>query len=269
MYTAHQVRAKARRAVKRRLEEVEQEEIEGGEINLVPYLDIVTNLMLFLLASVTAVILLGQINTTLPDKGPPAAASTDVKPDQTPDEQPLKLVVSVTKDRALLWSFSGLEGTLQAPKLVLERTGRVGDSCDGSYMCETGVCDGPTQKCVAGAEAATPVFDYRRLNAELHDIAKRRYAGKKRGPLTYQAILMADDTTPYSTLISFMGALRCKMPEFGKVPVACFLPTDDENLKKAANPVDDVGFLYDTARADYDPDRMALFHDILFSGGFN
>ena len=32
--------------------------------------------------------------------------------------------------------------------------------------------------------------------------------------------------------------------------------------------VDDAGFLYDTARADYDPDKMALFHDILFSGGF-
>ena len=33
--------------------DAEQEEIEGGEINLIPYLDIVTNLMLFLLASMT------------------------------------------------------------------------------------------------------------------------------------------------------------------------------------------------------------------------
>jgi biopolymer transport protein TolR len=268
MYSAHQVRARVRRAVKRREEDVEQEEVESGEINLVPYLDIVTNLMLFLLASVTAVILLGQINTTLPDKGPAQAATADTPPDQTPDEQPLKLVVSVTKDRALLWSFSGLEGTLQAPKLVLERTGRVGEACDGSYMCETGVCDRATQKCAAGNEEAVPVFDFRRLNAELYDIAKRRYAGRKRGPLTYQAILMADDTTPYSTIIAFMGAMRCRMPEFGKTPVQCYLPTEDENLKKAANPVDDAGFLYDTARADYDPDKMALFHDILFSGGF-
>src|SRR5690349_12366181 len=112
MYSAHQVRAKVRRAVKRREDDVEQEEIESGEIN-----------------------------TTLPDKGPPAASSTDTKPDQNPDEQPLKLVVSVTKDRALLWSFSGLEGTLQQPKLVLERVGRTGDSCDGAYMCESANCD--------------------------------------------------------------------------------------------------------------------------------
>ncbi len=35
---ASQVRAKARAAMRRRAEEIEQEEIEGGEINLVPYL---------------------------------------------------------------------------------------------------------------------------------------------------------------------------------------------------------------------------------------
>ena len=62
--------------------------------------------------------------------------------------------------------------------------------------------------------------------------------------------------------------MRCRLPEFGKVPEQCFLPTDDENLKKAANPVDNEDRLYDTTRVDYNPDKMALFHDILFSGGF-
>ena len=42
----------------------------------------------------------------------------------------------------------------------------------------------------------------------------------------------------------------------------------DEALKKAPNPIDPVGYLYDTARAPYDPTKMALFHDILFSTGF-
>jgi hypothetical protein len=44
--------------------------------------------------------------------------------------------------------------------------------------------------------------------------------------------------------------------------------TADEVLTKAANPMDDLGRLYDTARVDYDPDKMALFNDILFSRGF-
>ena len=50
---AAQVRARARMAMKRREEEIELEEIEGGELNLVPYLDIITNVVLFLLASVS------------------------------------------------------------------------------------------------------------------------------------------------------------------------------------------------------------------------
>ena len=55
---AAQVKAKARMAVKRREEHVEDEEMESGELNLVPYLDIVTNIMLFLLATVTSGLIL-------------------------------------------------------------------------------------------------------------------------------------------------------------------------------------------------------------------
>ena len=268
MYDAHQVRAKARFAVKRREEDIEQDELESGEINLIPYLDIVTNLMLFLLASVSAGVLLGQLNTMLPDKAPAGASAQQTPPDQKPEDQPLKMVVSVTKDKLLLWSFSGLEGTLKEPKLVLDRIGRVGESCDGNYMCESENCDGRTQKCAPSSDPPTPVFDYRRLNAELYDIAKRRYTGKKRKAQTYQSILMADDLTPYATIIALMSAMRCKMPAFGAVPVNCYLPTEDPNLKKAPNPVDAADALYDTDRADYDPDKMALFHDVLFSSGF-
>src|SRR3954468_7982942 len=103
-YSAQRVRAKTRAAVKRREDMIEQEEMESGELNLIPYLDMVTNLMLFLLASVSAGLILVQLDTTLPDKqtAPPAAATT---PATTPDEQPLRLVVSVTRDRMLLWSI--------------------------------------------------------------------------------------------------------------------------------------------------------------------
>ena len=41
------------------------EEMENGELNLIPYLDIVTNLTLFLLATVSAGLILVQIDTTL------------------------------------------------------------------------------------------------------------------------------------------------------------------------------------------------------------
>jgi biopolymer transport protein TolR len=267
LYSAQRVRSKSRSAVRRREDTIEQEEMESGELNLIPYLDMVTNLMLFLLASVSAGLILVQLDTTLPDKAtaPPTTAST---PSTNPDEQPLKLVVSITRDRMLLWSISGLEGTLKEPKQAFPRTGREGESCDGAYMCETNSCDSQTQKCVASKDEPAPVFDYRAFNNALFEIASRRYTGKPRKPETYQMILMADESTPYSTIVSVMSAMRCKLPDFGKEVVGCALPTEDAALKKAPNPIAPDGKLYDTSRAAYDPKKMALFHDILFSSGF-
>ena len=139
---AAQVRAKARMAMKRREEEIETDEREGGELNLVPYLDIITNVVLFLLASVTTGLVLGTVNSSLPEfsagaapAAPPArhgayrylsyngawglsglAAENAANPT---DEPPLQLVAAVTKKEIQLFSLSGLEGTVTAPKLRL------------------------------------------------------------------------------------------------------------------------------------------------------
>jgi biopolymer transport protein ExbD len=269
-YSAQRVRAKTRAAIKRREETIETEEMESGELNLIPYLDMVTNLMLFLLASVSAGLILVQIDTTLPDKAPPSPTNV-TQPSTNPDDQPLKLFVSIKRDEMLLWSASGLEGTLAAPKATFRRVGKDGESCDGSYMCESNLCDGEKQRCVPNPnpkEDPQPVFDYRALNKTLLEIATRRYAGKQRKADTYQIILQADGSVPYSTVVSTMAAMRCVLPEFGKEPVACALPTEDENLKKAKEPISPDGKLYDTTRASYDPKKMALFSEIAFSSGF-
>jgi biopolymer transport protein ExbD len=268
---AAQVKAKARMAVKRREELIEQEEIEGGEINLIPYLDIVTNLMLFLLASVSAGLVLGQLNTTLPDKGPPAASMNNQNPDENPDDKPLKLVVSVLKDKVVLWSITQLEGTIKEPKLVLPLSGQDGSPCDDTFQCQSNYCS-KEHACAANPDpnvAPSPVFDYRALNDALVEIATRRYQGKKRKLPTYQAILMADGTTPYATIVSIMDAMRCRFPtKDKKAPVDCYFPTADEYMRKAAEPIDKESRVFDTDRVDYDPSTYALFPDILFSTGF-
>ncbi|MCE9578533.1 MAG: biopolymer transporter ExbD [Deltaproteobacteria bacterium] len=265
MLSAHQVRNKQRAAVRRREDDVEEDEITSGELNLVPYLDIVTNLMLFLLASVTAIVILGQINTTLPDKGQSASTAD---PQTKPEDVPLKMVVSITKDKIILWSISGLEGTLKDPKITVARTGRQGEKCDGGYMCESNVCETQTRTCTAPDPKATivPVFDYRTLNDALFKIARDRYLGKHRSLATYQAILMADGSIPYGTIISVMNAMRCKLPAVGTGTNGCYLPSAE--LKPTDKPIVDADMVYDTARAEYNPDKFALFHDILFSTGF-
>src|SRR5258705_4689049 len=116
-YSAQSVRSKTRAAVQRRTDLIAQEELESGELNLIPYLDMVTNLMLFLLASVSAGLILVQIDTTLPDKAPPSPTNV-TQPATNPDDQPLKLFVSIKRDEMILWSASGLEGTLAQPNAV-------------------------------------------------------------------------------------------------------------------------------------------------------
>jgi biopolymer transport protein ExbD len=268
--SAQRVRSKVRNAVRRREDQIEQEEIESGELNLIPYLDMVTNLMLFLLASVATGIVFTQIDTQLPDHAPP---SSSVAPPATdPDDQPLKMIVSIKRDNIILWSITGLEGTIQAPKDVIGRTGRDNADCDGNYMCEGGFCS-DQRKCTVPVPPAvppqpTPVFDYRKLNNDLIEIANRRYNGKQRKPDTYQIILQASPEIPFNTIASVMAALRCKMPDFGKEAVACAMPTDDPDLHKAKDPISPDKTLFDTTRAAYDPSKMALFSDILFSAGF-
>jgi biopolymer transport protein ExbD len=292
-YSAHRVRSKTRAAIKRREDAIEQDELESGELNLIPYLDMVTNLMLFLLASVSAGLILVQIDTTLPDRAPPSAKPAT--PAQDPKDQPLKLFLSVSPNEMTLWSATGLEGTLKEPRpgYVFKRTGFDGQPCDGAYMCQSNACDATKVQrvgnvdwgtCVPSRDDPTPVFEYRRFNDTLAKIAADHYAGKPRKPDTYSIVLQADGSIPYGTITSIMAAMRCKLPEPNAEPVACALPTDDPELARAPDPIAPRGCgppppqppqgypgpckLYDTRRAAYDPKTMALFHDIQFSTGF-
>jgi biopolymer transport protein ExbD len=291
--TAQRVRSKTRTAVKRREEAIEQDEMESGELNLIPYLDMVTNLMLFLLASVSAGLILVQIDTALPDRAPPNVKPST--PSQDPKEQPLKLFLSVSPSEMVLWSATGLEGTLKEPKpgYTFKRAGADGQPCDGPYMCQSNSCDASRPQrvgnvdmgtCVASRDDQTPVFEYRRFNDLLFKIASDRYGGKPRKPDTYSIVIQADFSIPYATITSIMAAMRCKLPDPGAEPVACALPTDDPELAKDPDPLAPKGCgpppaqatpgypgpckLYDTKRAAYNPKTMALFHDIQFSTGF-
>jgi biopolymer transport protein TolR len=194
---AAQVRAKARMVMKRREEQIEQEEIEGGELNLVPYLDIITNIVLFLLASVTTGLVLGTINSTLPELQEGAIAGAD-----TPaTEPPVQLVVAVSKNEIQMFSLSGLEGTLQNPKLRI-----------------------PASK--PGTD-----YDFGKLTAAAAEIVKRRWAdrpvmtlqggksacvihGQVSAPTSCRpdkatdVYLIFDGDIAYQTVIATMDALR-------------------------------------------------------------
>jgi biopolymer transport protein ExbD len=179
---AAQVRAKARIVVKKREEQVEADELEAGELNLVPYLDIVTNILLFLLASISAGIMFGHINTSLPDHAP--AATGPQPPQVEPNDKPLQLVVSVTRSELRVWSISGLEGDIKTPKAIIPKT----------------------------APGADQDYEVGKLTDELAGIVNRRWPdAAARAPETRQIILQADAEIRYSTIIHIMDAIREKV----------------------------------------------------------
>jgi biopolymer transport protein ExbD len=71
---------------------VEEQEEEAGELNLVPYMDIVTNIIIFLLASVVNQVSLANINVSVPSISQGSGPGPD---DNKPDKPPLNLTVSV------------------------------------------------------------------------------------------------------------------------------------------------------------------------------
>ncbi len=85
-------RSQVRAAMRRMRDHVEEIEEEAGELNLVPYMDIVTNIIIFLLASVVNQVALGNINVSVPTISSGGGSSEDTPP---PEKPPLNLTISV------------------------------------------------------------------------------------------------------------------------------------------------------------------------------
>ena len=73
-------------------EEHEEEEMENGELNLVPFLDIVTNVIMFLMMTTTFAASLADINVAAPTT---SAAPSEGRSDE--DKHDLNLTVSITE----------------------------------------------------------------------------------------------------------------------------------------------------------------------------
>lgn len=76
-------------------DEVGSSEEEAGELNIVPYLDILVNLIMFLLVAQATLASLGMIDVTAPTYGP-AAGGAGADPNK--EQKKLRLTVGIGKD---------------------------------------------------------------------------------------------------------------------------------------------------------------------------
>ena len=84
-------RGQVRAAMRRMKDHHDEAEEETGEINLVPYMDIVTNIIIFLLASVVNQVALGNVNVSVPAIASGGGAAAE----DLPEKPPLNLTVTV------------------------------------------------------------------------------------------------------------------------------------------------------------------------------
>src|SRR5215470_2670182 len=141
------------------------EEPEGSELNIVPYLDMLMNLIIFMLLSMTGLAAFGILNVSAPNYGGPSAA---------------------TQENA------------EAPKLLLS----VLISKKGFFVAGTGAVLGPDGQGqqAAPSTAGEPTipklgdaYDFGALNAKMVEI-------KQAFPNESKVIVGAESEIPYETL---------------------------------------------------------------------
>ena len=122
---------------------------------------------------------LGALTVQLPDSRP--RLQENFVPTKNSEDEPLQLIVSMTKDRYFLWSISGLEGTLDKPRLVVER---------------------------GGPKGKTGGYDLERLTDILNEIVKRRWPKAERPEISAEILIQADGSVPFRNLAALISATR-------------------------------------------------------------
>ena len=144
-------------------------EEETGELNIVPYLDVVVNLVMFMLLSMTGLVSLGVLNVSAPKIGGEQAAAAAAE-----NQPKLLLTVAIGRQGFYLAGANGVVAK-DAPADAA-RTPTVPRRADGAY-------------------------DFAALTAELQKI-------KEQFPNETAVILSADPDVVYDTLIQTMDACR-------------------------------------------------------------
>lgn len=107
-----------------------REEEEMGELNIVPYLDILMNLIIFMLLSITGLASFGILNVSAPNYGGPSAGAQ-----QEPAEGPkLTLSVLISKKGHFVNSENAVLGEGNAPTIPVKADGAYDYEALGATM---------------------------------------------------------------------------------------------------------------------------------------
>jgi biopolymer transport protein TolR len=144
---------------------------EGQELNIVPYLDILMNLIMFMLLSITGLSAFGILNVNAPNYGAPTTQVTEEG-----DKPKLLLTVLISKKGFYVAATGGVVGQQQAQTNPAEAPPSIPKKGDGSY-------------------------DYTALTENMVNV-------KKEFPSESKVIVGAEGDIPYEVLVQTMDAIR-------------------------------------------------------------
>lgn len=145
---------------------------EGQELNIVPYLDILMNLIMFMLLSITGLSAFGILNVNAPNYGGPTTQVTEEG-----DKPKLLLTVLISKKGFYVAATGGVVGQQQQGQAnPAEAPPSIPKKSDGSY-------------------------DYTALTQNMVNV-------KKDFPSESKVIVGAEGDIPYEVLVQTMDAIR-------------------------------------------------------------
>jgi len=164
------------------------------ELNLIPYMDIVTSILIFMLFTSTGLIQIGVINVNAPRYQDPMEAGAGQQ-DSDPDKKQLNLTVGITYKGLFIAGVGGVLGQV-----------------NGAEEGEKPEQKGPTiplfthdAACREALAKKTPApascYDYPRLTGEMLKI-------KNEFPEETKIIIYAQPDVPYEVLVKVMDATR-------------------------------------------------------------
>ncbi len=130
-----------------------REEEESGELNIVPYLDILMNLILFMLLSITGLASFGILNVSAPSYGGP---STTVAPQENPDQPSLVLSVLISKKGHFVNSENAILGQDGAPTIPVKADGSYDYAALNAQMVQIKSAFPTETKVIVAADPDTP-----------------------------------------------------------------------------------------------------------------
>ena len=150
-----------------------KEEEESGELNIIPYLDILMNLIIFILLSMTGLATFGILNVNAPNYG-------GAGPTNDPNEKPPLLLTVAISPKGFFLAATG--GVLPG-------------------AAETAQPAAPGEGVPTVAKKADGTYDFVALTEKMKEI-------KTAFPAESKVILAADKDIQYEVLVGTMDALR-------------------------------------------------------------